>query len=68
MVPQVVSEPTGADGNDGNIEFMPEVGEDLHVLAELDSDPGQEIAPDQRADECENREHPEVRFEYAGWK
>lgn len=65
---QVDAEQNQTDDNDCDVEFVPEVDEYFHVFTELDAYPGQEVAPDQRTNECRADEHPEVCLEHAGWK
>lgn len=65
---QVDAEENQSNYNYGYVEFVPEVNEYFHVLAELNANPCEEIAPDERTDEGRGDEHPEVRFQYAGWK
>lgn len=68
VVHQIPDTETAADGDNGDIELMPQIGEHLHAVAELDADPGQEITPDPRTDEREEAEHAEVSFQHAGRK
>ena len=65
---QVNAEQNQPDEDNGDVEFVPEVNEHFHVLTEFDADPGEEIAPDQGADEGGADKHPEMGFEHAGRK
>ncbi len=47
VVVQVIAETSDHYKDNGKIKSMPEVAEHLHVLAELDSHPREEIAPEQ---------------------
>lgn len=68
VVPQVIAETCDAEKHYGDVELVPVIFEHLHIFTEFDAHPGQEIAPDQRADKGEDREHHEVGFQYARWK
>lgn len=68
VVNQVPDAQRQANENDRHVELVPEIGEHFHVLSELDADPGQEVAPDQRTDEGEETENSEVGFEHPGRK
>lgn len=68
MVPEIEAKSEDADKYDSDIEFVPEIAEDFHVLSELDSDPCQEIAPDQGADKGEDTEDEKVRPKNSCWE
>jgi hypothetical protein len=58
---------TGQDEHhDGDVKLMPDIHECFHMLAELDADSGQEVAPDQRANKREGAEHGEVSSQHPG--
>lgn len=62
VVLQIDAEENQSDKHDCYIEFVPEVCEHFHVFAELNADPCEEIAPDERTYEGRSHEHPEMSF------
>src|SRR5439155_7190319 len=68
MVIEVVTKTGEHQDDDRQVEFVPDIGEELQVLGEFDTDIGEEVAPDQRADKGEQAKDREMRLEDAGGK
>src|SRR5712691_1938860 len=65
---EIIQHPGQNNDCNRQVEFVPDVDEHLHILTEYDADIGQEIAPNQGADEGERTKNEKVCSENAGWK
>ncbi|OPZ90914.1 MAG: hypothetical protein BWY75_00523 [bacterium ADurb.Bin425] len=62
---EVIAETADTDKHDYQVKLVPDASESFHIFAEVDPDPGEKVAPDQRADKGKDIEHEEVRFQHS---
>lgn len=65
MSVEIPAEAAGTDQHYQQVELVPQVAERFHVVAELNSHPSEEVAPDQRSNEGINKKLEQRRFQYA---